>query len=597
MKKRVSDIIANILTDKGIKNIFLLSGGGMMHLLDGIALNNDLSLYYHHHEQSAGMAAEGFSRINGSVGVCYATSGPGSTNIVTSVAGSWIDSTPIIYITGQSKLEQTIKGSGISKLRQYGVFEVDTTEILKNITKFSHFVTKAEEVPYIIEKAIHIAKSGRPGPVHIDIPVDIQGSLLDYNGLKRFSSFEENIYPDITDISSLATKWQNAKRPLIVAGHGIRVSNTLKELNKLASVTNTPIVTTQLGKDIISYEDDSFIGHLGIKGDRAGNFAVQSADFILFLGTSLNVLTTGYEMDKFAPDAYKVQVDIDQEHFDREEVGINKKIYSDLDSFFKVILLECEGSNIGSDRFDNWFKNLTKLKRRFNIMSEGHQSEEGRINIYTALDTINKYSKNGDVVVTDAGSAFYTVGQAWHVKDMQRVITSGGLGAMGWALPAATGAATATKNNVLCITGDGSLQTNIHALSVISGYKLNVKVIVLNNSGYISIKNTQNNYFNGNLTGVDNNTGVYFPELNKVAESYGIKYIKINSLELLEESCSIMNSNESCILDILCNLNQPIIPTVSSKKNDDGSMMSMPLDEMYPFLSEETAMEIKELLN
>lgn len=588
MNIRIADLIPEILVSHGVDKVFLLSGGGMMHLLDGLTLNESIDIVCHHHEQSAGIAAEGYSRASGKIGVCYATSGPGATNIVTAVAGAWLDSVPMVFITGQSKVSQSIRGTKLYDLRQYGTFEIDSIGLMEGITKFSYFLDNANETKYILEKAIDIATSGRPGPVLIEIPVDIQGTLVDSNLLRKYMPVSNSIFPNGDDLKFILNRWAKSRKPVIVAGHGIRVSDTSKLLINLANMTQTPIITTQLGKDIIEFDNNLFIGHPGVKGDRIGNIALQYSDFILFIGTSIHVLNTGYEMDKFALGAFKIQVDCDRANFEREQINVDKKIYSDSQSFLTSIIGKLVRNDLDFSTNIKWCEKIVGLKKKFLVINEYHKEEENRINIYHAIETINKHSNTDDIIVSDAGSAFYTVGQSWKVKGNQRIIISGGFGAMGWSVPAASGASLFPCNSVCCITGDGSLQTNIHALSVIAGNKLNVKIFILNNNGYISIKNTQNNYFNGNYSGVDEGSGVFFPDLQKLSDAYNLPYFYASSIDELENIVQKINlNNNPCIVDIQCNFNQEIIPTVSSKKLDNGKMISMPIDKMYPFLDKE----------
>lgn len=588
MNIKVADYISNKLSMYGVDYIFLLSGGGMMHLLDGIARNPQLNLIYHHHEQCAGIAAEAYSRVKSDIGVCFATSGPGALNIVMPIAGAWYDSVPILFVTGQSKKNQTIHNSRIKGLRQFGTFEADICEIVKPITKFTWFLDNPNDIPYVLDKAIFEAKSGRPGPVLIDIPVDIQGSFIDFEKVRSFIPVDQKIKPSDDSINTIIDNWKKSKRPVILAGHGVRVGNVIDEIIRLSKLTFTPVITTQLGKDIINYDDESFIGHPGIKGDRAGNLAVQFADFILCIGSSLHTLTTGYEIDKFAPNAFITRVDLERSLFEREEVKVSHHCFADVQSFMSTILCKIENSTFKDKKESKWNKWLLKNKNTFDIMNEPHKKETGKINIYKVIDIINKESSGNEVVVNDAGSAFYSIGHAWKVKGKQRIITSGGLGAMGWALPAATGASKVNEaSTVLCFTGDGSLYTNVHELAVISKQHCNVKIIIFNNDGYLSIKNTQDNYFNSLYAGVDENSGVFIPSIKKLSEVFELSYYCFNSeSDLQNEISEILKTKEPCIIEIFTNKNQEIIPTVNSKKLEDGSMESMPLQNMSPFIDE-----------
>lgn len=585
---RVSDYIADFLVKQGIDTVFLLSGGGMMHLLDGLACESRLKVVCHHHEQAAGMAAEGYARARGTLGICFATSGPGGTNLVTSIAGAWTDSTPVLYFTGQSKLSQTIQGSGLTHLRQFGTFEVDISSIVKPITKKSYFVRNAKEIPSILEEAVRLALSGRPGPVLIDIPVDIQGAQLDPPPSEANIAGRRDAMEGHASLRDIVERWKSAKRPLVWAGHGVNIANCSAQLRRLLELSETPVVTTMLGKDLVNYSSPYFVGHPGVKGDRTGNWAVQAADFIVFLGSSLHVLNTGYELDRFAPTAYKVLIDPDPAILEREAVGVNVKVLCGVAEALAELTLEWSVTGKSTSERLEWGRKLQKYKEVYSVKNEVHAHEVGRINMYRAIESIGKASPDDSVVVTDAGSAFYVVGQGLRVKERQRVLVSGGLGAMGWAVPAATGASFASsQGTVLCITGDGSLQTNVHELAVIVGNNRNVKILVLNNSGYLSIKTTQDNYFSSRYVGVNQASGVHLPDLRILCEAYGLRYRLADSEtrleEILQEEFTAVGPS---LVDILCNVNQVVIPTVSSSKRADGSMESRPIDDMAPFLSQ-----------
>lgn len=598
MKKRVADYFAESIAKKGVKNVFLLSGGGMMHLLDGLAVNDSLEKVYHHHEQCAGIAAEAYARASGGVAFCYATSGPGALNIVMPVTGAWLDSVPVVFITGQSKVSQTVRGTHSQGLRQFGTFEVDIIALVKSVTKFTWFLDNPADAPAVFEKACEIALSGRPGPVLIDVPVDVQGAFFDDEKVPGYHNLTCRIAPDDATLETILERWQNAKRPVILAGHGARVSSAGEEILALCRKTGTPLVTTQLGKDIVEYDNQYFIGHPGLKGDRAGNIAVQNADFILTLGASLHVFTTGYELEKFAKDACIVQVDLERTILDREQVGVSVKCCADLKSFLQAITNRHEMANFSQAGSMQWREKLLGFKKRFAVSLEAHKTEPGRLNMYSVIDEACRLARGGETIIADAGSAFYTIGQAWRVKKNQRVLISGGLGSMGWALPAATGAAKARSNNpVICITGDGSIQTNVHELAVIAKNKCNIKIVVFNNDGYLSIKNTQDNYFNGLYAGADSASGVFLPSLEKVADTYGLQFTRVSALSDFTAAFEqALSKDGPCIIEALTNIDQEIIPTVSSKKLDDGRMASMPLDNMSPFLDQSVLDEIEQEL-
>ncbi|AIQ55088.1 hypothetical protein R70331_28785 [Paenibacillus sp. FSL R7-0331] len=585
---RVADYIAGYMKEQGVKSAFMLSGGGMMHLIDAVGKADEITYYCNHHEQASAMAAEGYARQSGTIGLCYATSGPGATNTVTGIAGAWLDSVPCLFLTGQSNLKQTIQGSQIESLRQFGTFEVDIVPIVKSITKYAAFIDSPESIKYHLEKAVFMAQDGRPGPVLLDIPLNIQGAIIDPDLLEGFeapASATQDLHAVCVEILE---KIETFERPVILAGHGIRSAGAVRAFRELVSLLGVPVLTTQLAKDTLPYDNELFIGHPGVKGDRAGNFAVQNADFILSLGSSLHTQTTGYELDKFAVNAYKVQVELDEAVLKRENVGVNEKIHADLTDFIQGLSKAVQ--TVGyKNKNSAWNINCTRWKEQYAVFKEAHELESGEINFYEFAEILSEVTKGTETVVTDAGSAFYVMGQGFKLKDDQRYIVSGALGAMGYSLPASIGAATANSAiNVICVTGDGSLQTNIQELQTMRHNNLNVKLFVINNDGYVSIRNTQDNFFAGHYVGSDGTSGVSTPELSKIAAAYNIPYIVCSEREMLSSSLQeALEQSGPVICEIISQPDQKIIPTVSSKKLDDGTMISMPIHDMFPFLSRE----------
>ncbi len=591
MKMRVADYIAQYLEKLGCRQAFLLAGGGMMHLMDAVGRREQLKYICNHHEHACAVAAEGYARKSGKLGACYATSGPGATNTVTGVAECWLDSVPVIFLTGQSKLSQTIRGSKIAGLRQFGTFEVDIVSMVESITKYAVFLDDAKKIRYHLEKACWLAQTGRPGPVLIDVPVDLQGALIEPETLEGFTpdATTESMPSDAT-IDQILDRLKRAKRPLILAGHGIRVANQADAFLRVAEKLNIPVATTQLALDLMPYDHPLYVGHPGMKGDRAGNFAVQSADVILVLGSSLHVLNTGYELDRFAPQAYKIQVDLDEAILKRESVGVNEKIKCSVQGMISRISERLAAKSSGNlFPLGSWQEACATWKKELIVRNEPHARQDGKINYYDIIEALSDTCKEGDTIVADAGSAFYVVGQAFRAKKSQRVLVSGALGAMGHALPMAIGASSADpKSRVICFVGDGSLQTNIQELATLAYNQLNVAVVVVSNDGYLSIRNTQRNFFGGFLVGTDSKSGVSMPNLSKMAEAYGLPFMMVERVEDLKASIEKAHQTRGPILcEVLSGAAQEIIPTVSSYKRDDGTMESKPLDEMYPFMSPE----------
>lgn len=583
--KRVSDVIVETLRDSGVDTIFLLSGGGMMHLLDAAASTPGVRYIAHHHEQAASIAADGYARRTGGIGACFATSGPGATNIVTGVAGAWQDSSPVVYVTGQSKVSQTIQHSGIKGLRQYGVFEIDIVPILESITKYAVQLDDPQQVRYHIERAIHEARSGRPGPVLLDVPLDIQAALVDPDTLIGFEPDPEpEATLDATIAAGIIERLRGASRPLLLAGHGVRQSGSAARFLEVAEQLGVPIVTTQLAKDLVPFDHDLWVGNPGVKGDRAGNFAVQTADVILTVGASLHVLTTGYDPEDFAPDAHVIHVDIDPAILQRQASHTQQQIEASVPA-----LLDALASVGRVDPVGEWHDRCATWKKALAVIDEPHKRGTDAVDYYDFTYALSAAVDADMTVTTDAGSAFYVLGQCFRSKPEQRVIISGSFGAMGYALPAATGAACAAPGEtIVCVTGDGSLQMNVHELAVVALNQLDVKVIVMNNSGYVSIRNTQRSYFGGHEAGVDAETGVGLPKLELLAAAYGLPYVSITSSDDLEAQLrDVLHRPGPLLCDIRASSQQELIPTVSSQRLDDGTMVSKPLHDMAPYLPAE----------
>jgi acetolactate synthase-1/2/3 large subunit len=588
MKMRVADYIAQYLERIGVKAVFLVSGGGMMHLVDAAGKLENCRYICNHHEQACSMAAEGYARQSGSLGVCYATSGPGATNILTGLVGAWQDSAPILFLTGQSKVSQTIRGSVIHDLRQFGTFEVDIVPIVESVTKYAVFLDDPKMIRYHLEKAVFLATHGRPGPVLIDVPLDVQGAIVESEDLPGFPLPPAAPPMDSQMASGVLQQIMSASRPVILAGHGIRCAGAVPLFRKIVSRLQVPVVTTQLGKDAIEYDSSIFTGHPGVKGDRAGNFAVQNADLILTLGCSLHVQTTGWELGEFAVAATKIQVEVDPAVLEREQVGVSQKLCHDLGSFLEALDESVDkGWSGGPD--NDWRQRCAEWKTRYAVMREPHRIVDGPVNYYEFVDVLSDLLGGQEIVVTDAGLAYYVMGQAFRVKASQRYIVSGALGAMGYALPASIGAAVAEpKSTVICVTGDGSLQTNIHELAVLRHHGLNVKLLVVNNLGYASIRNTQNAFFAEHLVGTGPENGLFFPPLDQLASTYGIPFVRIpNRAALREKLQEALETPGPVICEIMAQSDQEVIPTVSSVRLEDGSMKSKPLHDMFPFLSRE----------
>lgn len=583
---RVADYIAGHLQKIGVRDIFLLSGGGMMHLIDAVSRTPGLQYRCNHHEQACAMAAEAYARLSQNLGVCYATSGPGGTNTVTGIVGAWLDSAPVLYVTGQSNTHQTIRGSGIKGLRQFGTFEVDIVPIVKNITKDAVFLDDPQMARYHLERLIALALHGRPGPVLLDIPLNVQGAKIDPEKLKGFdpSELPPVPKPDAKTMQDIVARLKNAKRPLMLAGHGVRVAQSAEVFRTIIETLNIPVATTQLANDLLPYDHPLFVGHPGVKGDRASGFAVQNADVLLTIGCSLHLQTTGYEADQFAPHAYKIQVDLDDAVMQREKVGVQQKVVSGVKEFLEV--LQPLATNNDSADHQAWRVQCQNWKTKYAIMKEPHDLSEGPANYYEVQDVLSKELKGDEVLVADAGSAFYIFGQAFKCKGNQRYIASGGIATMGYTVPASIGCACAAPDKtIIGLTGDGSFHMNVPELQTIKHNNLNVKLFVLNNNGYSCIRNTQDAYFSGHYVGTHEGSGVSFPSFEKVADAYSLPYIRCADRSQLQSTIrKALDMKGPVFCEIVCQFNQPFLPVLTSEKKDDGTLEAKPLHDLFPFL-------------
>ncbi len=592
-KIRVSDYIAEFLESKGVDRAFMLSGGGMMHLQDALSRRTKLKYVCNHHEQAATYAAEVYGRQRESLGVCYVTSGPGAANAVTGMVSAYQDSSPLMVISGQTKVSDTIRGTQQMGLRQLGTFEVDMLPIVQSITKYAVFLDDPSMVRFHMEKAYHLAMSGRPGPVYLEVPVDVQGAPIDPDSLRAWDEEIESLpQASKADAVSVLDALLAAERPLILGGHGIRCAKETERFVRLADKLGVPVITTQMACDLIPYDHPLYIGHPGGKGDRAGNFSIQSADVILFIGCSLRSQTTGYELDRFAPTAKKIHVDPEAAVLASTRLGIETQIRSCVGSFLRTLeeVVDDRGESKGQFTGQAWLERTQGWKQKHPVALEAHQREEGGLNYYDVIEGISVACQGAETIIADAGCAFFISGQAFRSKKGQRVIFPGALAQMGYTLPAVTGACFADpKRLVVGITGDGSLQTNIHELGVIMRNQLNAKILVISNHGYSCIRNTQKNYFGAYYSGTDVETGVGFPDLPKLCAAYGMPHLACTKRDELD---GVLKQFLACEGPVLCEVftgfDQEFVPCVTSVRLENGKMQSKPLDEMYPFLPPET---------
>jgi len=593
MKTRVADYIAKFIYEKGIKDVFLLSGGGIMNLTDGLVCNKNLNYYCMHHEQAISMAIEAYGRLTNNLGVGYFTTGPGATNALTGLAGAWLDSSPCLFISGQAKRKEAVYKQNIPGLRQVGVQEINILPIVEPITKYAAFIDNPDDIRYHLEKAFYLAKKARPGPVWLDIPADVQGAIIDSDNLRSFQPSEDAPEKPVLhkkDVNEIVRLIGSSSRPVILIGQGVRIAGAGADLLKFVERHSIPVITTFLGIDVIENNHPCYVGRIGIKGTRAGNLAMQNADLLISIGTSLPIAEIGYEYDQFARDAKKIVVDIDLTSHKKKTIKIDKLVEADAKDFLKKLdsLLSERDKKSKSKQlaFGEWLSKCISWRKKYPVCLPEYERLKGKINIYYFIDRLCRKLNKNDVVVTDAGSAFYAGSQAVIIRKGMRYITSGGFATMGYSLPASIGLSAALGNKrIMCINGDGSFQQNIQELQTIVHYKFPIKIFVLNNDGYLSIRFTQERYFDKRLIGESAKSGVSFPDAKKIAKAYGIKFVRVSQNSKLDSVLDkVISYDGPVICEIITPAKQLIIPTIMSIKKEDGTMVSKPLEDMYPFL-------------
>ena len=591
---KISDFIFQHLVEKhNIQHCFLVTGGGAMHLNDSIGHTKGLTYICNHHEQASAIAAEGYYRTCGQLCVTNVTTGPGGTNAITGVLGQYLDSIPALYISGQIKTSTYKNTYPYLNLRQLGDQETDIVSIVKPITKYAMTVTNPLDIKYELDKAIAIALDGRPGPVWLDIPLDVQGAVVDETLLKEFKS-EELIDPikhTLVDeqIKQLIQKIKEAKSPVIYVGNGVRLAKRENEFITLAEKLQIPVVTAISGSDIIWHNHPLCYGKPGICGDRIGNIMVQNSDLLIVLGTRLSIRQVSYAYDLLAPNAYKVMVDVDLAEMQKPTLNIDMPIHVNLSEFIDKMTLAIDNEN-SLPNFEEWRNWGREIESKIPTLFDDNPDVEGYTNSYKFADELFKQLHDGDVVVTGNGTAYTCTYQAMQVNKGVRVFANQGCAAMGYDLPAAIGAVTCNNNGrTILVTGDGSLQMNIQELQTLVTYKMPLKIFVLENEGYLAIKTTQKSFFKGEFTGSNPSSGVICPSLEKIANAYGIPYISVNEngQKLIDTISEALNQEGTIICEVHMHPEQTLFPKSASFMDKNGKMSSAPLEKMAPFMPEE----------
>lgn len=592
-KIKVSDYIANFLVQNGIEHLFLISGGGMMHMLDSVAKQKDLNLIFNLNEQASGICAESYAQYTNQLGACLLTTGPGATNAITGCAGAWMDSTPTLYLSGQAK---TADMGQLRGLRYFGAQEIGIIPVVKPITKYAEIILNKEEIRYHLEKAVYLAQHGRRGPVWLDVPLDVQGACVEEEQLRPFVPEAEQLEPiapsyqkDIDKIYEILNK---AERPVILMGHGVVAAGGSSSIRTIAEKLQVPIVATWRAKGIFGDDEKLFMGYPGIPAPRYSNYILQNSDFLLILGTRLNPALTAYQEEHFAPVAQKIIVDIEQEEINKLKIPFALKICGDAGIILNEMI---QSISLAKQKdYSEWIGFCNQLKNKYPIRREvqPHENDE-KVDGYYFAERLSHYSKKEDIFVgSSSGRTCGISHMAYSVKKGQKFISSMGIGSMGWCIPSALACAVAGKRRTLVMEGDGSLQSNLQELALVNTYHIPVKIFIWSNQGYASIYSMQKNNFTSNFAGCTPESGLVFPAVEDLAETYKIPYYCITRNEEVEDILrKIMEDDQPVLCEIVGSINFDEIPKSMTVAKSDGTFSSSSLEKLYPFLPEEEEKE------
>lgn len=586
---KLSDYLARRVAELGVTHVFLVTGGGAMHLDDSFGGRDDLAYVCCHHEQACAIAVEGYARTRGGIGCAVVTTGPGGTNTITGVLGQWHDSVPALYLSGQVRYDTTVASTG-QPLRQLGDQEADIVALVTPITKYAVMITDPTTIRYHFDRAVHLATSGRPGPVWIDIPVNLQAAMIDEDALPGYDPAEDEGDGDFdrdlvaVQVADVVERLKTAERPVILAGSGIRTGGALDQFLSVADRLGIPVTTAWNAHDVLWEDHPLYAGRPGTIGDRAGNFAVQNADLLIVLGCRLNVRQIGYAFDSWARHAHQVVVDIDAEELKKPTIHPDTPIHADVSYFLGVLETQLEGVEL-PDRTE-WVEWCLERRRRYPVCLPEYRERDEPVNPYVFVDVLSDHLAENDIVVTANGSACVIGFQGLKLKRGQRLIGNSGTASMGYDLPAAEGAAVAHGDRVICLAGEGSAQMNIQELQTMVHNRLPVKIFVFENGGYVSIRQTQDNIFGGHYVGEAPRSGVSFPDMVRLATAYDIPARRItNHAQLAETIAWALELDGPVLVDVMMDPDQNFSPKSQAQKLPDGTLVSKPLEDLWPFLS------------
>lgn len=607
---KVSDYIAAYLVEKGITNGFTVTGGGAMHLNYSFGHQTGLKMLYNHHEQACAIAAESYARITGRPALVCVTTGPGGINALNGVAGAYLDSIPMLVISGQVRYDTTARSTGLD-LRAMGDQEFDICKAVASMTKYCEMVIDPKRVKYAIDRVLAIASEGRPGPVWLDIPLNVQGAYVAVEDLEayrpeaaeviasaeeekpEFAGTQEAIAPETVD--AILTKLSAAARPVLYPGNGVRIADAKAELDEFTDLTGIPVVTCWDGIDVIETDHPCYVGRGGIMGDRPGNFAVQNSDVLFAFGNRLSIRQVGYNHASWARASYVIMNDIDPAELAKPTLHVDLPVCADVRKLLQALnaRLRAEGGMhfAVSEAVGAWKKQCQTWKEKYPVVLPRHYEDDSPVNVYALIQELSRRLPENRITVVGNGSACVVGSAAYMIRKGQRFVINSAIASMGYDLPAAIGAWVAAKGDeIVCISGDGSLQMNLQELQTIIHHRMGVKLFVINNSGYHSIRQTQTNFFGNDPVGIGpDSQDLSFPDLGKLAAAYGYPYVKIDHrAQLLDRTLDDVLAQEGPVIcEIFVTKEQKFEPKSATKRLEDGSLVSAPLEDLAPFLSEE----------
>ncbi|WP_448382085.1 thiamine pyrophosphate-binding protein [Desulfosoma sp.] len=585
---KLSDYVIQYLEELGITHVFMLAGGGAMHLVDSLGKSQHIRHVCNLHEQACAIAADAYAQYTGRLGVALVTTGPGGTNTLTGVAASWLDSIPVLILSGQVKRADRMTGRGV---RQMGFQEVDIVRLVRPITKYAVTVMDPESIRFHLEKAVFTATSRRPGPVWIDIPLDVQAARIHEDRLPRFEP-PKKVTGDSSTLKRKVRRClellRHARRPVILAGNGIRLAGAVDLFHFFLDHVAIPVLTTWKAADLISEDHPLYVGRPGAVGQRGANFVQQNADWILCLGARLDLGQTAYNHQNFAPKAHRIMVDVDRAEIRKMQTHIHVPIWSDAGDFLREFLRQST-SAVSKDHTP-WLAQCKEWHRRYPVVLPEYWKETQYINDYVLISVLSDELTGQDLLIPgSSGACSERTMQAIRIKPGLRVFNSQGLGSMGFGIPATIGGCLASGGKrTICLEGDGGFVMNIQELETVRRLQLPIKFFVLNNGGYGSIRATQKSHFNGHLVGCTPASGLTLPNISALAESFGIPSVRLDTHATIRDQVRrVLKTPGPVVCEVIVSPDQPTAPRVVTQQREDGSIVSSPMEDLWPFLDKQ----------